>query len=153
MLIKRAIAEHVYMNTSGASKTDSVYGIHMVYQLLDKLIEEPYIYIVEGPFDVLKMWQNGYPAVGIMQASISENQINLINKLPFQKVVIATDNDDAGKAVAKKLADKLGKTKEVYRLVYPLGVKDPGDIKPQDYRKLEVVEFYGKKDRHSFSIY
>lgn len=144
MLIKRSITEHVYLNSAGASKTDSVYGIHMVYRKLDKLVNCPYIYIVEGAFDVLRMWQNGYPAVGILQASISDYQLELIRKLPFRKVVVATDNDEAGRRVAYQLAGRLAKHKEVYLMKYPAGRKDPGEMTDKELENLTLVEYIGK---------
>jgi DNA primase len=141
MLIKRSITEHVYHNTSGASKTDSLYGIHMIYRKLAQLVNTAYVFVVEGPFDVLKMWQAGYPAVGIMQASISEFQVELIRKLPFSKVVIATDNDEAGRHVAFQLAAKLSEHKEIYMLKYPKGCKDAGDMTEKDLRHLQLEPY------------
>lgn len=143
MVIRRALDSHTYMNTSGSSKTDSLFGINVVYKLLPKLVDKPFLFIVEGPFDVLKMWQHGLPAVGIMQASLSETQMRLIERLPFQKIVIATDNDVAGRDVAKKMAKRLSKSKLIYFLKYPSGAKDPGDLTSAQYTKLEVVEYNG----------
>lgn len=146
MVIRRALDEHVYMNTSGANKTSSLFGIQMVYKLLPKLIDEPYLFIVEGPFDVLKMWQHGYPAVGIMQAAVSQTQIALIERMPFNNIVIATDNDVAGRDVVPKLANALGKTKHIYVMKYPSGVKDPGDMTKEQLKEIQIVEYkYGKK--------
>lgn len=143
MVIRRALDSHTYINTSGSSKTDSLFGINIVYRLLPKLVDKSFLFIVEGPFDVLKMWQNGLPAVGIMQASVSETQMKLIERLPFQKVVIATDNDVAGKDVAKKIAKRLARSKSIFMLKYPHGVKDPGDLTSEQYKRLEVVEYNG----------
>lgn len=150
MLIKRSIKEHVYMNTSGSAKTDSVYGIHMIYKKLEKLVDNEYVFVVEGAFDALKLWQHGYPAVGILQASISDNQVNLISQLPFQKIVIATDNDEAGRRVALQLAKKLSKTKEVYFMTYPSGVKDPGEMTPTQLKELEMTQ-YGESKQTGFT--
>lgn len=149
MLMKRSVTEHAYMNTSGANKTDSLFGLSIVYEKMNKLVNKPYLFIVEGPFDAIRMWQHGLPAVGIMQAAISEKQLNLVRKLPFNKIVIATDNDQAGNAVADKLADKL-KDKEVYRLVFPKGVKDPGEMTDEQYKSMELKR-YGKP-KSAFSI-
>lgn len=142
MLIKRSIDSKMYLNTKGARKTDSLFGIQMIYKKLPQLIDHNYVYIVEGPFDVLKMWQYGKPAVGILQASVSENQVKLIEKLPFQKIVIATDNDEAGRNVGTKLAQKLKRTKEVYRVSYPMGIKDPGDMSPEQIKNLKLTRWY-----------
>lgn len=141
MLIKRSINEHVYMNTSGASKTDSVYGIHMIYRKLSQMIDVPHVFIVEGAFDVLKLWQAGYPAVGILQASLSEHQISLIEKLPFNGVVVATDSDEAGRRVAYKLAHRLSRSKDVFLLEYPPGVKDAGDMTDEQLRNMRIVPY------------
>lgn len=154
MLIKRSITEHVYMNTSGASKTASVFGIQMIYKKLPQLVDTKYVFVVEGAFDVLRMWQNGFPAVGILQASISDTQINLIKKLPFQKVVIATDNDEAGRRVAEQLAQKLRQFKDVYLLVYPKGKKDPGEMTDEEFKSMKLVEYREpKKIRHTTSVH
>lgn len=149
MIMKRSVKEHIYMNTSGASKTDSLFGLSMVYDMMSKLVNKPYLFIVEGPFDAIRVWQHGFPAVGIMQAAISEKQLALIRKLPFMKIVIATDNDQAGNAVADKLAEKL-KDKEVYRLIFPKGVKDPGEMTDEQYKTMEL-RAYGKS-KSAFSL-
>ena len=154
MLIKRAVSEHAYMNTSGASKTDSVFGIQMIYKKLSQLSNSPYVFVAEGAFDVIKLWQAGYPAVGILQASISQNQVDLIKKLPFQKVVIATDNDKAGRDIAIKLAQALSGTKEVFFLRYPFGVKDPADMTAEQLKDLKLEVYHsGKKTGFTTSIY
>lgn len=141
MLIKRSIKEHAYFNTTGASKTASLYGLHMVYRKLGALVDVPYVFVAEGAFDVLRLWQAGYPAVGILQASMSDHQVHLLEKLPFQRIVIATDNDTAGRNIADQLAKRLGKTKEVYRLVYPAGRKDPGEMTDEELENMKVVAY------------
>lgn len=145
MLIKRSLTEHIYINTSGGHKTSSLFGIQVLYKLLPKLVNNEYVFITEGPFDVLKMWQAGFPAVGIMQASISTTQLDLIKKLPFNKIVIATDNDSAGREVAWKLADALHKVKDVYIMTYPNGVKDPGEMTEDQLREVKLVPYHAKK--------
>jgi len=144
MVTRRALDSHTYINTTGSNKTSSLYGIHMIYRMLNKLIAEPYVFIVEGPFDVMKMWQNGYIAVGIMQAAVSEDQMKLIDRLPFLNIVIATDNDQAGRDVAKKLAKRISKTKQVFMMKYPPGVKDPGEMKPEHYKAMVLEEYRGQ---------
>ena len=129
------------MNTAGASKTDSVYGIHMIYRKLGQMMDVPYIFIVEGAFDVLRMWQAGFPAVGILQASLSEYQMSLIEKLPFNRVVVATDSDEAGRRVADKLARRLSRCKEVFMLEYPPGVKDAGDMSDEQLQHMRIVPY------------
>lgn len=150
MLIKRALTEHIYMNTSGAAKTDSLFGIQVIYEKLSLLVNEPYVYIAEGPFDVLKMWQANKPAVGILQAAISETQIQLMKKLPFQKIVIATDNDEAGRKVAYKLAARLAETKEVFFMNYPHGVKDPGEMTDKQLKEAKLTPYHGQKSKTGF---
>ena len=144
MLIRRNIGSKVYKNSAGSDKVSTLYGLHMIYEKLDHLVDYPYVFITEGPFDVLRFWQFGYPAVGILQASISQNHVDLIKKLPFLRVVIATDNDVAGRNVAHKLAKALEKHKEIFLLEFPSYAKDVGELTDEDMESLQLRPWHTK---------
>lgn len=143
MLIRRGTKSKVYMNSAGANKVSTLYGLNNVYNMLGHFVDYPYIFITEGAFDVLRLWQFGYPAVGILQATVSESHINLIKKLPFNKVVIATDNDEAGRRVAGQLAKKLGRDKEIFRVYFPAHAKDIGDFTDEEMEGMKLIRWQG----------
>jgi len=97
-------------------------------------ISEDIVFICEGIGDVLRMYQNGYSAVGVFGSSISERQIELlafINK----KYYILFDGDQAGYEGTKQAIKKIGNRLFVSWLFCPQN-KDPGSLNRIDIEKL-----------------
>lgn len=73
-----------YLYPDGFRSSDFLYGLHKV--------KGKEVFIVEGVFDVLRLYQDGIEAVALGGKSISKVQFKtIINK--FEKVVIALDGD------------------------------------------------------------
>lgn len=140
MLIRRSVKEKEYRNSYGGDKTSTLYGLSMVYRKLPQLVNSPYLFIVEGAFDAIRLWQMGFPAVAIMQAGISETQMDLIKRTPFQKIVIATDADKPGRDIALKLKYKLRKDKQIFYLKYPSNRKDVGEMTDDEIENMIIYE-------------
>lgn len=67
------------------------------------------VVLTEGPFDVATSWTYGMPAIGTM-GTVSDSQIDLINKSGLRHIYLMFDNDDAGKRFTEKLIKRLKKT-------------------------------------------
>lgn len=63
-------------------------------------IENRYLFITEGIFDIARAHQAGYPGIAVLCNSPSQQLKNWLDTLPQKKIVIF-DNDKAGKELAK----------------------------------------------------
>jgi DNA primase len=91
------------------------------------------IIVVESSFDVIRLWQAGFPnAVATLGGSISDININHLNKYA-STIIIMTDNDAAGKALGNTIAGKLRNKNVLWArydslVTYPHDAKDVGDL-------------------------
>lgn len=111
----------------------------------DKILEDSDgVVIVEGPFDVLRLWSYGYKSVvAIMGAHISRAQADRI--LSFgKKVYVMLDWDEAGKAGRRHLFSMLAGRLLLFDVSGPPGKKDPAEL------KKEEADFYLSKGKIIF---
>lgn len=79
-----------------------LFGIDQVYTS-----KATTLWICEAEIDALTVWENGYAAVSLGGSSISDRQSEMILQSGVERIVIASDNDKAGKELAKKIKKKL----------------------------------------------
>lgn len=79
-----------------------LFGIDQVYSS-----KATTLWICEAEIDALTVWENGYASVALGGSSISDRQAEMILQSGVQRVVIASDNDKAGKELSKKIKKKL----------------------------------------------
>ncbi|WKV24056.1 DNA primase [Bacillus phage PSYJ-YH] len=79
-----------------------LFGIDYIYSS-----QATTLYICEAEIDALTVIQNGYASVALGGSSISDRQAEMILQSGVQRIVIASDNDGAGKELAKKIKKKL----------------------------------------------
>lgn len=73
------------------TKGDYVFGL---YQALKHIGSLGFVYLVEGPTDVLRFWQHGVKnVVATNGTSLTTNQINLIKRYT-NRITIVSDNDE-----------------------------------------------------------
>ena len=97
------------------------------------------IYICEGLFDCLRLWSNNKIAVAGFGCLFSDYQIKQLRQLPTRKLILATDNDDAGMAARRKLKKVLGKDKIITEALIPKDKKDIGDCSDDEIKNLKDV--------------
>ena len=97
--------------------------------------------ITEGEMDALSFEEIGIPAVSVPNgapAKVSEQYDEKSKKYMYlwnskecidkaSRVIIATDGDIPGQALAEEIARRIGKAK-CWRMQYPDGCKDPNDV-------------------------
>lgn len=93
---------------------------------------------VEGAADVMAMHTTRGRSqdtliVGCYGAGLHAPQVTLINQLRPQMVVLAFDNDEAGRRAAEREYDL---DAEVHVVGWPYGVKDPAEATPSMRRKV-----------------
>jgi DNA primase len=122
--VVRQFIEPKYKYPYGFLKSKTLFGI-------DKVKGDVGI-ITEGQFDVINSYLNGYKdVVGLMGSDMSEEQEKLILKY-FNKIIIATDNDDAGLTCMKDIYKRLKNKIKVKRIKWITRKKDLGELTKEE---------------------
>lgn len=112
-------------------KKNALYGYYQVSELAVKMRS---IVVVEGPMDVLTLWQCGIPAVATFGTTMSDVQATILAQT-VEEVVSWTDADSAGeKAHARNCALLEPFGVPIYRAAHPT-LKDPNEVYCQLGRK------------------
>lgn len=98
---------------SGLKKfTQTKNGKPILYNI-NSAIESDEVWIVEGEFDVLAMFEAGIESAVSLPSGANDNDDYWINSEPYlkdvKKFIIATDSDDKGNDVRDKIAQRLGR--------------------------------------------
>lgn len=113
-----------------------LYGLYEIHQRKFSVKDCGKIYVCEGLFDCLRLWCNGKFAVAGFGCLFSDYQVQLLNALPTRHLVLALDNDDAGRKAAKRLRKAI-KNKLITEVVLPSGRKDIGECTDYEIDNLE----------------
>lgn len=129
--IGRAISpeqEPRYLYNKGFKRADVLFNIQNAKKY-DTCI------IVEGSVDAMKVHQAGYPnVVSTLGAQVSANQVKLLKRY-FDKIIIFSDNDEAGLAMQGDIID-LCRGKEIYTVENNTGCKDPGEMTTEQIQQI-----------------
>jgi twinkle protein len=111
-----------------------VSGAELIFYNLDSLLDDNTAIICEGEIDCLSFYESGlYNVVSVPNGASKGNQ-----KLEYldncweyfkdkEKIILATDNDEPGRALQEELARRLGKER-CFIFQYPEGCKDANEI-------------------------
>ena len=132
-IIGRSIEGKKFKNSPNLPRNKTMFNLHRAKR------EGGTIIVVESSFDVIRLWQAGFPnAVATLGGNISDINIQHLNKYA-STVILMTDNDGAGKALGTTIAGKL-KNKNVlwarynYDVMYPRQSKDVGDLTDEEIK-------------------
>jgi len=107
------------------NKSEHLYGFHFVAGVKLEAFA-----LVEGQLDRARLDQLGIPAAAQMGSSLSDAQVQVMNKhLDTDMLILWYDNDDAGREAAKRAQKKLVSTRfgrNMHVAVYQ--EKDPGEM-------------------------
>lgn len=98
----------------------------------------PEIYVCEGLFDCLRLWSNYKYAIAGFGCLFSDYQIQLLQGLPARKLILAFDNDEAGKDGADRIKRAI-KNKIITEVILPEGKKDIGECTDEEIQNLQEV--------------
>ena len=157
-IYERKGKELAYVNMRGDwSKKYGLFPYMYAHRIIRKR-ECPFVFIVEGPRDALRLCSLGIPAVAILGAtSMSEVKAMLIVNLGVTHVYIMSDNDRGGDVMAKTVKQWLKKTEavKIRRLKLPrkkdkdgkLIKMDPGNAPKKIIRNIKdfLKEEHGYK--------
>lgn len=101
----RSISGKHFYNAKDIDKSSLVYGLYELCRLLElgEITPDTEIWIVESEIDALTLISLGCFAVAIMGSHISEEQCREMERAPFRRFVLATDNDEAGRKGASQI--------------------------------------------------
>ncbi|MGV2794872.1 DNA primase, partial [Clostridium perfringens] len=93
------------------------------------------------------LWSIGVPAIAFGRAGMSPEQKKLLLRSPIEELVIASDNDKAGRAFAERLRQELIGLIVVENLSFPIKYKDVNDIPMKELlstieKNVEKKSFY-----------
>lgn len=78
-----------YVYPTGVSKSGLLFNYSMDHQ--------PYLVLVEGALDAVAVWESGHPAVALYGSLLHRNQLELLHRAAPDRIILALDNDPAGK--------------------------------------------------------
>lgn len=132
-VVGRSIKEKDFKNSPGLPRNSTMFNIHRAKRIGAVCI------VVESSFDAMRVHQAGFPnVVATLGGHISSNNLSLLNKY-FNKIIIMTDNDQAGRALGNNIFNKL-RNKDIlwasyeYGKVYPHDAKDAGDMTDEEIK-------------------
>lgn len=93
------------------------------------------VYVCEGLFDCLRLWCNYRYAVAGFGCLFSDYQIKQLNNLPTRHLILALDNDEAGRKATEHLKHRI-KNKIISTVELPKGRKDIGECTDEEIMNL-----------------
>lgn len=133
---EKRIAKYRY--TTGFQKARHLFGMN-VYDGQDTVA------LVEGPLDCIWVWEHWGPCLALLGATLSEWQMRWLKNLDLKEIVLAFDDDDAGRELTwgrprrrdrepmPPFAQRIGVYTSVISL--PQGKKDVQECSPQEVKK------------------
>ena len=128
-----------FLFTKGFDKRHFLYNYH---RAIEKGKEKSCLFITEGQGDVWKLHEAGVTnAVSIFGKSLSSQQQEKLERSGVTKLVILTDNDQAGRESKTEIQRRLGR---MFNLCFPrLKRKDVGDMMVDDVRSQILTQVEG----------
>jgi len=124
-----------YLHSKGFRTALHLYGEHKARTHMP-------VFLCEGFFDVMYLWQCGYNAVAVFGSNLSKGQLELLlqlcpaNSPPTAAVSITTDGDGPGYEAAKRF-ELIIKTRESRTRIVPMPEgKDPDQLTDEELETL-----------------
>lgn len=105
--------------------------VYCLHEIIRKNINT--VCITEGPFDTLTGWTYGMPTIGTF-GTLSDYQIEKINKSCITTIYTFFDNDEAGKRFTEILKNKLAKRILIIEVTLPKGKKDLNELSQDEFK-------------------
>lgn len=126
-LVERPDSLRKYMATPDFPKKCTLYN----YDMAAEMCQDAPIFVVESAMTVARLLSAGYIAVATFGASVNDEQLRLLAGFPH--VVVAYDNDDAGREATKAIVKHMDRIANVEVIPPPEGNKgDLGDLDDDD---------------------
>lgn len=129
---RRSVLTKFFQYPAGSEKP--LYGL---YELYKEHREHEDLVICESMLDALTVWVYGKTAVALNGLG-NDLQFKQLNSLPCRKVILGTDNDDAGMRARARIRKHLH-GKIITEYVFPEDKKDLNELDLQGFEALEEV--------------
>lgn len=120
---KRSVITKFFQYPEGVSKP--LYGLYELYKSMGCEDDINKFFVCESMIDCLLLWQSGHRAVALNGLG-NERQMKQLKNIPISYMILATDNDKAGKDARYKLR-KYVNNKWISEIRFPKGIKDVGE--------------------------
>ena len=108
--------KNFYYESGDNSLKEVLFGFHLVYEQKPSTI-----FICEAEIDAMSVYEKGFVAVSLGNARISDAQVELIIKASPKTVVLALDEDEAGRITREDLKKALKGHCDIYFVQLPEG--------------------------------
>lgn len=135
-LTRRSIEGKKFLIDKNASKED-------IY-LLNYVKYNDTVFVVEAQLSALVLNGWGFPAVAMLGAGISEEQMNTLNKTGIRRFILVFDNDSAGWKGVNRFKKFINNDRFVDEIWLPKGV-DPNDMTKEEFDQiisLQLPDYY-----------
>lgn len=137
----RSVDTKHFWYANGQRIKNHLYGYHNFIKNSAAIVT-----ITESEIDCMRLWTLGIPAVALGTAHISQQQVELLFKLNVEELVIATDNDAAGRECARTLEEIFAGTFRVTYFDFDNTIsKDISDLSSDEitlrYENRKCLEF------------
>lgn len=141
---RRSVRTKYFNYPNGVEKP--VYGLYELFRECEKVIgpsddrlfTPPIELIVcESMIDALTCWQYGKYAVALNGLG-NELQFKQLRDLPCRKLILATDNDEAGMKARQRIAKNVT-NKILTQYILPEGKKDINELTKDEFENLEEI--------------
>lgn len=148
----RSIEGKSFRLGKGVPRNEIIYNLHNAKKYGTAIV-------CESQFDVMRIYQAGFPnAVCFFGSHISKIQIKILQRF-FERVIIMTDADSAGRKAGHTLSEMLRGVSVEWAIydwgvVYPNDAKDAGDMTIEEIRyviknAVSDVSYLSYKPLHS----
>lgn len=128
-LTRRSTEGRKFIIDKGADKS----VIYLLYNIIKENIKT--VVVCEGQINALTSWLYGYPAIALLGAGTSEDQIRVLNNTDIKHYILCYDGDPAGRKGASRFKQFIRKDVFVDDIIMPEG-KDINDLSKEEFTDL-----------------
>lgn len=122
---RSVISKKFWYYKDGDRISNNLFGIDLI-----RTRQITRIFITEAEIDCMYLWTHGLPAVAVGGSNLSPAQRDALIRAGVREIIIATDNDEAGRLVGERIAQELSGYVTVFKLVIPDDCKDVNELSP-----------------------
>lgn len=134
-IARRSVKTKFFNYPQGAEKP--LYGLYEWHKTNDGFNMRDSIIVCESMLDALTCWVYGKRAVALNGLG-NDLQFNQLRELPCRKLILATDNDDAGNKARKRIRNNIT-NKIITEYILPPDKKDLNELTAEEFENLEEL--------------
>lgn len=145
---RRSVQSKFFSYPEGVKKP--LYGLYEISKRFPPFLTDVYgekprshpteVIVCESMIDCILLWQAGYCAVALNGLG-NDLQFEQLRKLPCRKLILATDNDEAGMRARARIRSNI-KNKLLTEIIFPQGIKDIGECDKNELKNILQWEVF-----------